>query len=156
MDGGSVLCPRCRSSDGIQPPVRDRLRNRLLSMLLFNFFNIICRRNIPSSGTSPIAGFLRNITFSGIADEKRSLTRFVPEGDHGMLTPLKLNSANSFFHFPELEKLTICIPHPDGGSEVVKIDRPADDIYAAPDVCEAVAAFKPFSAAFVSEPVPEV
>jgi len=73
-----------------------------------------------------------------------------------MLTPLKLNSANSFFHFPELEKLTICIPHPDGGSEVVKIDRPADDIYAAPDVCEAVAAFKPFSAAFVSEPVPEV
>jgi len=90
--------------------------------------------NIPEKIEEPYVRVMRGILIDGIADEKRSLTRFVLEGDHGMLTPLKLNSANSFFHFPELEKLTIYIPHLDGGSEVVKIDRPADDVYAALDV----------------------
>ena len=51
-----------------------------------------------------------------------------------MLTPLKLNSGRGYYHFPELEKLTIYIPHLDGASEVVKIDRAPDDIYAALDV----------------------
>lgn len=90
--------------------------------------------NIPEKIEEPYVRMMRGIFIDGIVDARRCLARFAIEGDDGMLTPLKLNSGHTCFHFPELEKLTIYIPHLDGGSEVVKIDRPADDIYAALDV----------------------
>ncbi len=90
--------------------------------------------NIPEKIEEPYVRMLRGIQVDGICDERSRFARFAIEGDHGMLTPLKLNSGRAFYHFPELEKLTIYIPHLDGANEVVKIDRDPDDIYAALDV----------------------
>ena len=90
--------------------------------------------NIPEKIDEPYVRMMRGIGIDGICDERSRFTRFVLEGDYGMLTPLKLNTGKYYFHFPELEKLTIYIPHLDGGSELVRIDRAADDIYAALDV----------------------
>ena len=90
--------------------------------------------NIPEKIEEPYARTMRGIVVPGVCDERTRLTRFALEGDYGMLTMLKLNSGKNYFHFPELEKLTIYIPHLDGGSEVVKIDRNSGDIYAALDV----------------------
>ena len=90
--------------------------------------------NIPEKIEEPYVRVMRGTGVAGVSDERTRFTRFALEGDYGMLTPLKLNSGKYYFHFPELEKLTIYIPHLDGASEVVKIDRPADDIYAALDV----------------------
>lgn len=90
--------------------------------------------NIPDKIEEPYARMLRGTGVPGVPDQRRSFARFALESPDGMLTPLKLNSGTAWFHFPALEKLTIYIPHLDSASEVIKIDREADDIYAGLDV----------------------
>ena len=90
--------------------------------------------NIPETVAEPYVRMLRGRRIPGLPDERARFARFAIEDEKGMLVPLKLNSPSVFFHFPELEKLTIYIPHLDSASEVAKIDREAGDIYAGLDV----------------------
>ena len=90
--------------------------------------------NIPEKVAEPYVRMLRGQHLSGVPDVRSRFARFAIESEDGMLVPLKLNSGKGLFHFPELEKLTIYIPHLDSANEVVKIDRDDDDIYAGLDV----------------------
>ena len=90
--------------------------------------------NIPETISEPYVRVLRRCITPSLPPSRHLFCRFAIESEDGMLVPLKLNSGEVFFHFPELEKLTIYIPHLDSANEVVKIDRDDDDIYAGLDV----------------------
>ncbi len=90
--------------------------------------------NIPETISEPYVRVLRRCITPSLPPSRHLFCRFAIEREDGMLVPLKLNSGEVFFHFPELEKLTIYIPHLDSANEVVKIDRDDDDIYAGLDV----------------------
>ena len=90
--------------------------------------------NIPETISEPYVRVLRRSITPSLPPFRHLFCRFAIESEDGMLVPLKLNSGEVFFHFPELEKLTIYIPHLDSANEVVKIDRDDDDIYAGLDV----------------------
>ena len=90
--------------------------------------------NIPEKVAEPYVRMLRGRRVPGLPDVRARFARFAIEDDRGMLVPLKLNTPSVCFHFPELEKLTIYIPHLDSVNEVAKIDRAADDVYAGLDV----------------------
>ena len=70
---------------------------------------------------------------TGIYGERITLSRFGIESGDGIMNTLKLNRDGNFFHFPVLEKLNLYLPHLDAGSEVLKIDRDCEEIYAGLD-----------------------
>ena len=89
---------------------------------------------LPEKITVPYARTMRLICAAGVPDSRRYFSRFALERDNAPLTMLKINSELPYFHFPELDTLTIYVPHLDSGSELVKLDRNADDIYAGLDI----------------------
>ena len=88
---------------------------------------------LPEKIEVPYSRILRPFYTSSIYGERITLSRFALEGEEGLLTTLKLNRDSYFFHFPKLEKLTLYLPHLDAGSEVLKIDRGAEEFYAGFD-----------------------
>ena len=88
---------------------------------------------LPEKIDVPYYRILRPLVTPGIYGERLTLSRFALESEEGIFTTLKLNRDGNLFHFPELDTLTLYLPHLDGGSEVLKIDRGAEEIYAALD-----------------------
>ncbi|MBQ9087432.1 MAG: acetylxylan esterase [Lentisphaeria bacterium] len=89
---------------------------------------------LPEKIEVPYARTLRPFCIPGVPDTRRYFNRFALERDNAPLTMLKLNSEPPYFHFPALDTLTIYVPHLDSGSELIKLDRADDDIYAGLDV----------------------
>ena len=89
---------------------------------------------LPETIDEPYARLMRGIHLDQIPDDRRFLGRFALEDSDGMISMLKLNSESAYYHFPALDKLTIYIPHLDGGSEVVKLEREPGEYIAALDV----------------------
>ena len=88
---------------------------------------------LPEKTPVPYSRILRPCYTSSIYGERITLSRFGLETEEGILTTLKLNRDNNYFHFPKLEKLTLYLPHLDAGSEVLKIDRGPEEFYAGFD-----------------------
>ena len=100
----------------------DALKNKLREIL-----------QLPEKINVPYARVLRGAHIHGVPDAKCHFSRFALEGEPGLLTMLKINSQNAFLHFPELDTLTIYIPHLDAGSEIIRLDRAPEDVYAGFD-----------------------
>ena len=88
---------------------------------------------IPQEIGVPYSRTLRPFYTSSIYGERITLSRFGLESEEGILTTLKLNRDNHYFYFPELEKLTLYLPHLDAGSEVLKLDRDPEEFIAGFD-----------------------
>ena len=88
---------------------------------------------LPEKIEVPYSRILRPFYASSIYGERLTLSRFGLESEEGIITTLKINRDSYFFHFPKLEKLTLYLPHLDAGSEVLKIDRGAEEIFAGFD-----------------------
>ena len=88
---------------------------------------------LPETIAVPYSRQMSPIAQPSIAPERSVFSRFGLEGDTGVVTTLKINCGRAYRHFPELEKLTIYLPHLDSAQEVLKLDRPADEIYAGFD-----------------------
>lgn len=91
------------------------------------------RLQIPEKIEVPYYRILRPWPCAGIYGERITLSRFGIESGDGIMNTLKLNRDGNFFHFPVLEKLNLYLPHLDAGSEVLKIDRDCEEIYAGLD-----------------------
>lgn len=89
---------------------------------------------LPEKTEVPYARTMRLFCAAGVPDSRRYFSRFALERENAPLTMLKINSELPYFHFPALDTLTIYIPHLDSGSELIKLDRNADDIYAGLDI----------------------
>ena len=88
---------------------------------------------LPEKIELPYVRHLPPISCSAVPRERSVFSRFAIEGERGIFSTLKINSSLAYRHFPSLEKLTIYLPHLDGASEVIKYDRPAEELMAALD-----------------------
>ena len=53
--------------------------------------------------------------------------------ERGVFSVLKINAGTAYRHFPELDTLTIYLPHLEGACEVLDLERAPEEIYAALD-----------------------
>lgn len=88
---------------------------------------------LPAKISIPYVRILRPVYMTSIPAERSVFSRFGLEGESGLFTTLKLNASTAYLHFPELEKLTVYLPHLDSGSELLQLDRLPEDIYAGLD-----------------------
>lgn len=83
----------------------------------------------PASVEVPYFRVLRNSEIHGGTPATASESRFALETEPGLLTVMRLRSENSldyFFYFPEIESLTLYVPHLSGSDELANchIDTP--------------------------------
>lgn len=88
---------------------------------------------LPEKITLPYIRVLRPAFFDNIPAERSIFSRFGLEGEEGLFTTLKLNSEKKYHYFPELEKLTMYLPHLDSCSELLQLDRDPEELYAGFD-----------------------
>jgi hypothetical protein len=68
-----------------------------------------------------------------LPEERKVFSRFALEGERGVFSVLKINAGTAYRHFPELDTLTIYLPHLEGACEVLDLERAPEEIYAALD-----------------------
>ena len=88
---------------------------------------------LPENIEVPYSRQMPPIAWPSVPPERAVFSRFGLEGEPGLFTTLKINSARAYRHFPEMEKLTIYLPHLDSAQELLKLDRDADEFYAGLD-----------------------
>lgn len=88
---------------------------------------------LPEKIELPYVRHLPPIGSPSVMKERSVFSRFALEGEKGIFTTLKINADRAWRHFPQLEQLTIYLPHLDGASEILKYDRPAGTLMAALD-----------------------
>ena len=88
---------------------------------------------LPEKIELPYVRHLPPIGCPSVMKERSVFSRFALEGEKGIFTTLKINADRAWRHFPQLEQLTIYLPHLDGASEILKYDRPAGTLMAALD-----------------------
>ena len=68
-----------------------------------------------------------------VPPERNVFSRFALEGERGVFSILKINAGSAYRHFPELDTLTLYLPHLEGACEVLELERGPEEIYAALD-----------------------
>ena len=89
--------------------------------------------DLPEIIDLPYCRHLPTIGWSSVPRERAVFSRFGLEGDKGVVTTLKICAGRTYKHFPEMEKLTIYLPHLDSGSELLKLDLPLEENLAGFD-----------------------